>query len=407
MATYDPLSLANLARPEIRANPYPFYKQLRAQDPVHWDAQMGFWVLTRYADVMEVLHDPRIGKAIGLETALHRLPEAERQVAMPIYQTFARQMLYADPPYHTKLRSLVNKAFTPRVVEKMRPRVQQIADSLVDAVQERGSMDVIREFAYPLPLTVIMDLFGLPMEDRTQVKAWSDDFSAALGIVAQTPEVMRRANASLAKFTDYICAQFDERETSPRDDFLSALLHATEDGNYLSRDELVANVLIVLLGGHENSTNVIGNSLLALFQHPDLLQKVLRDPSLVNNAVEETLRYDNSVQIVWRFATEDLEVGGKCIKKGQLLNCMIGAANRDPAQFPDPDTFDIHRPEYRHLGFGMGIHFCVGMPLGRLDAQIGLGTLLRRLPKIHLMDTPLEWQTAPTFRGVKALPVAF
>jgi len=407
LATYDPLSLANLARPEIRANPYPFYKQLRDEDPVHWDTQLGFWILTRYADVMEVLHDPRIGKAIGLETALHRLPEAERQVATPVYQTFARQMLYADPPYHTKLRSLVNKAFTPRMVEKMRPRVQQIADSLVDAVEARGCMDVVHDYAYPLPLAVILDLFGLPQSDSAQIKAWTDDFSAALGIVAQTPQVMQRASSSLAEFNKYICAKFDELEKNPKDDFLSALLQAGEQDNHLSRDELVANVLIVILGGHENSTNTISNSLRALFQHPEQMQEVLHDPSLVNSAVEETLRYDNSVQIVWRYAIEDLEVGGKRIEKGQLLNCMVGAANRDPAQFPDPDTFDIHRPEYRHLGFGMGVHFCVGMPLGRLDAQIGLGTLLRRLPKIHLTDTQLEWQIAPTFRGVKALPVAF
>ncbi|HXV97613.1 MAG TPA: cytochrome P450, partial [Anaerolineae bacterium] len=275
------LSLSNLLRPEIRANPYLLYQQIRSVDPVHWDEPMGFWVLTRYSDIVTGLRDSRFSKAQGMTTALNRLPEAEREIAKPIYQLFSKQMLYADPPYHTQLRGLVNKAFTPRVVEKMRTHIQQIVDELLDAVEENGQMDVIRQFAYPLPMIVTMELLGLPPEDRDRFKKWSDDFMAVIGIVRREPHLIEEAGQSLAEFTDYISDLQEQRRQHPQDDLLDALFTVEEEGNKLSHEELVANSILLLAAGHETTTNLIGNSLLALLRHPDQMQKLRKDPSLI------------------------------------------------------------------------------------------------------------------------------
>jgi cytochrome P450 len=406
-ASDDQLSLSNLLQPEIRADPYPLYHKIQSEDPVHWDAPMGFWVITRYDDVMSTLHDRRFSKAAGLTTAMNRLPETELEKAKSLYRAFSKQMLFADPPYHTHLRGLVNKAFTPRVVEQMQPHIQQIAYGLLDAVQDRHRMDVIRDFAYPLPMTVIIEMLGLPTTDSAQLKQWSDEFAASFGIVRRSPAVMQQATIGLGEFTDYLWSRYDDLEANPKDDLLSALVAAVEQGNRLDNEEWVANVLIVLVGGHETTTNLIGNGLLALLHHPEQMEELRADPALIHPAIEEMLRYDTPVQIVWRVATEDVEIGGKQIRTGQLVNLIIGAANRDPAQFDAPDRFDIHRPEHRHVSFGLGIHFCLGSPLGRLDGQIALATLLQRLPNLKLESDTFEWQEAPTFRGVKSLPVAF
>ena len=401
------LSLSNLLRPEIRANPYLLYQQIRSADPVHWDEPMGFWVLTRYTDIVAALRDSRFSKAQGMAVALDRLPETERETARPIFQLFSKQMLYADPPYHTQLRGLVNKAFTPRIVEKMRAHIQQIVDELLDAVQDSGRMDVIRQFAYPLPMTVTMEMLGLPPEDRDQFKKWSDDFMAIIGVVRREPNLMETARQSMTEFTDYIGDLQEQRRQQPQDDLLSALFNVEEEGNKLSHEELVANSILLLAAGHETTTNMIGNGLLALLHYPDQMQKLRNDPSLITPAVEELLRYDNPVQIMWRLATEDLEIGGKRIGQGQMINFIVGAANRDPAQFPEPDRLDLSRLENRQAGFGFGIHFCLGASLARLEGEIAINAVLRRLPTLQLETEALEWQESPTFRGVKALPVAF
>jgi hypothetical protein len=404
---HDSLSLSNLLRPDVRANPYALYERIRSADPVHWDEPMGFWAVTRYADVIAVLHDARISKAQGLAVAYNRLPEAERAGARPVFDMFANQMLYADPPHHTQLRGLANKAFTPRVVERMRPHIQQIVDQLLDTIQERGRMDVIRDFAYPLPVTVIMELLGLPLAERAQFKQWSDEFMALVGVVRRGYSQVQPAVNSLEHLTAYMSNLFAELRLKPKDDLLSAMLNATEHGNSLTRDELIANAIVVLAGGHETTTNLIGNGLLALLRHPDQLQKLLAQPERITTAVEELLRYDNPVQIVWRMPIEDMEVGDQCIRKGQIINVIVGAANRDPAQFPNPDRLDVARPESRHLGFGLGIHFCIGAPLARLEGELALKALLQRLPKLRLETDALEWQENPTFRGLKSLPVSF
>jgi cytochrome P450 len=401
------LSLANLRNPEVRANPYPFYAQLRSQDPVHWDEELGFWVLTRYTDIVSVYHDLRFSRAQGLRRGYERLPESEQVIAEPVYGSFSKTMFYSDPPYHTRLRGLVNSAFTPTAVEQMRPYVQRTVDSLLDAVPSSGKMDIIHDFAYPLPILVIAQMLGLPAEDRVRFKQWSDDLFAILGSVPHAPELMERAARSLTELTNYVTTLSDARRQRPAVDLLTALVEAVEDGEHLTREELVANVIILLSAGHETTSNLMGNGLLALLQNPDQMQKLREQPDLIASAVEEMMRYDNPVQISYRSAATDVEMGGKLIRKGQLVNSILGAGNRDPEHYSEPDRFEITRDEGRHLGLGLGIHFCLGAPLLRLEAQVAFTTLLRRFPQMDLATDNLEWQEHPIFRGVKSLPVVF
>ena len=407
VSMYETLSLSNLHDPEVRADPYPFYTQLRSEDPVHWDESMGFWVLTRFADIASVYGDARFSRAQGLRRGFERLPEAEQRIAEPVYHSFSKSMFYSDPPYHTRLRGLVNNAFTPNAVEQMRPHVQRIVDSLLDALQTKGEMDAIHDLAHPLPILVISQMLGLPAEERVRFKQWSDDLFAILGSVPHAPELMERASQSLAELTDYLTMLSLSRRQQPQNDLLSALVGVVEKGERLTQEELVANVTILLSAGHETTSNLIGNGLLALLRNPDQMQKLRDHPKLVSSAVEEMMRYDNPVQIAYRSAAEDVEIGGKYIRKGQLVNSILAAGNRDPERFSEPDQFDISRDEGRHLGFGLGIHFCIGAPLVRLEAQIAFSTILRRFPELHLATENMEWQEHPIFRGVKSLPLAF
>jgi pimeloyl-[acyl-carrier protein] synthase len=368
---------------------------------------MGFWVLTRYADIASVYADARFSRAQGLRRGFERLPEAEQTVAEPVYQTFSKTMFYSDPPYHTRLRGLVNNAFTPHAVEQMRPHVQRMVDSLLDAVQARGEMDAIHDLAHPLPILVISQMLGLPAEERGRFKQWSDDLFAILGSVPHAPESMERASQSLAELTDYLTTLSQLRRLQPQNDLISALVGVVEEGQRLTQEELIANVTILLSAGHETTSNLIGNGLLALLCHPDQMQKLRDHPKLISSAVEEVMRYDNPVQIAYRSAAEDVEIGGTYIRKGQLVNSVLAAGNRDPERFSDPDRFDIRRDEGRHLGFGLGIHFCIGAPLVRLEAQIAFSTILRRFPELQLAIENLEWQEHLIFRGVKSLPLTF
>ena len=401
------LSLSNLQNPEVRADPYPFYAQLRSQDPIHWDEELGFWVVTRYADIASVYHDPRFSRAQGLRRGFERLPQTEQVIAEPVYRSFSKTMFYSDPPYHTHLRGLVNSAFTPNAVEQMRPYVQRTVDILLDAVQTHKKWDVIHDFAYPLPILVIAQMLGLPAEERGRFKTWSDDLFAILGSVPHAPELMERAALSLTELTSYITTLGETRRKQPQEDLLSALVEAVEGGEHLTQEELVANIIILLSAGHETTSNLIGNGLLALLQHPDQMQKLRDRPGLVASAVEEMMRYDNPVQIAYRSAAEDVEIGGKCIRKGHLVNSILAAGNRDPEHYSEPDRFDIARDEGKHLGLGLGIHFCLGAPLLRLEAQITFTSILRRFPRLQLATENLEWQEHPIFRGVKSLPVIF
>jgi cytochrome P450 len=424
----EALSLSNLMHPEVRANPYPFYAQLRSQDPVYWDEEMGFWVLTRYVDIASVYTDDRFSRAQGLMSNFGRLTEFEQRIAEPVYRSFSKTMFYADPPYHTHLRGLMNNAFTPRRVEQMRPYIQRIVDELLDTVQAKGHMDVIHDLAYPLPVMVIAELLGLPTNDRARFKGWSDDLFAILGTVRHSPQLMERAAQSLTEMTEYVTELSRARREQPRDDLLSVLLsvvdedaelecphphhaqgHLTRDHGataQLTQEELVANINILLSTGHETTTHLIGNGLLALLQHPDQMQKLRSQPALVASAIEEMMRYDNPVQITYRSAIENAEINGKQIRKGDLVNSILGSANRDTERYTDPDRFDITRNEGRHLNFGLGIHFCIGASLVRLEAEIAFNTILHRFPNLQLATESLDWQEHPVFRGLKTLLVS-
>ncbi len=433
MSNHDPFSLLNLQQKEIRSNPYPFYEQLRNQDPVHWDEELGFWVLTHYSDIDALYTDERFSRAQGLMRGFQRLSETERQIAEPVYQSFSKTVFYADPPYHTHLRGLMNHAFTPRRVERLRPYIQKIVNELLDAAQAKPETDIIHDLAYPLPVMVIAELLGLPASDRSRFKKWSDDLFAILGTVRhKSTDLLERAALSLDEMTDYVKDLSPQRRESPQDDLLTALLSVTEDerlacpqphgssslptagklireqgaSSTLTENELVANINILLSTGHETTTHLIGNGLVALLQHRQQLEKLQAQPALLSPAIEEMLRYDNPVQITYRSALEDANISGKSIRKGDLVNTIIGSANRDPRRFSNPDSFDITRNEGRHLGFGIGIHFCIGAPLVRLEAEIVFETILRRFPTIGLATETLEWQEHPIFRGLKSLPVS-
>ena len=400
------LSLSHVLRPEIAADPYPLYHHLRSEDPVRWDAPLGAWVVTRYADVVSALSDARLS-AERITLSTEWLPEAMRETLGPVFRALARQMLFLDPPDHTRLRGLLNKAFTPRVVQGMRPRIQAIVDDLLDAVQEAGRMDVIQDFAYPLPAIVIAEMLGVPPEDRDQFRIWSDDFGALIGRSDLTLDGATRALRGVAEFMDYFRDIVARRRASRRDDLMQALIAAEDRGDALTEEELLANCVLLLAAGHGTTTHLIGNGLLALLRNPDQLRKLRDDPSSIAAAVTELLRYDSPVQATGRVAADELPIGARRVGVGEGVILCLGAANRDPEQFADPDRLDIGRRENRPIAFGHGIHFCLGAPLARIEARIAFATLLRRLPGLRLETDVLEWEPSLSFRGLARLPVAF
>jgi cytochrome P450 len=386
--------------PAFVADPYPTYHRLRAEDPVH-HSPLGFWILTRYDDVAMALRDPRLAKE-----AIAAFIAARFGRAVP---ALGLSMLDRDPPDHTRLRSLVSKAFTPRVVEGLRPHIQEIVDGLLDRVQDAGEMDLIEQFAYPLPVIVICELLGVPVEDHERFKGWSLDIARGLDSILLPPdsEVPRRSIASRHALADYFRELIARRRAAPRGDMLSALIAAEEAGDRLSEEELLATCILLLIAGHETTVNLIGNGTLALLRHPDQLRKLRENPGLIGSAVEELLRYDGPVQRTARIPSEDVVIDGHTIGKGEMVMPFIGAADRDPAQFREPDRLDITRTDNRHLAFGWGIHFCLGAPLARVEGQIAINTLVQRLPKLALAaDTP-QFRQSLTLRGLSSLPVRF
>lgn len=398
----------DLFSPSFKANPYPTYAQLRSTAPIYrvvLPDGRGVWLVTRYEDVAAVLKDERFVK--DWRSAL--TPEQLTQVPpIPeVMKPLSRNMLDTDPPDHTRLRALVSKAFTPRLVERMRPRIQAIADALLDAVQDKGEMDLIDDYAFPLPITVIAELLGVSAEDRNKFREWSD---AAVSGNATQEYVEKILIPHMQAFTDYLRVMFEEKRTNPKDDLISALVQAEEAGDKLSEDELLGMVFLLLVAGHETTVNLIGNGMLALLQHPDQLQKLRNDPSLIKPAVEELLRYDGPVETsTERFAREDVAIDETVIPKGEMVMVVIAAADHDPERFPDPEALDITRTDNKHLAFGKGIHFCLGAPLARMEGQIAINTLLRRMPNLRLKDSPesLTWRPGLVLRGLKGLPVEF
>jgi len=392
--TFNPMD------PEFVADPYPTYRRLRTEDPVHQNP-LGFWVLTRYEDVMATLRDAR-----AVKEPIAAFVAARFGAAVP---AIGFSMLDRDPPDHTRLRGLVSKAFTPKMVERLRPEVQAIVDGLLDGVEGAGTMDLIEQFAYPLPVTVICQMLGVPVEDRERFKQWGLDIARGLDAIMLPPdsEVARRSVASRHALTGYFRELIAERRTTPRADVLSDLIAAEEAGDRLSEPELLATCILLLIAGHETTVNLIGNGTLALLRHPDQIRLLRERPGLIGSAVEELLRFDGPVQRTARIPSEDITIDGRTILKGELVMPFIGAADRDPAQFPEPDRLDITRTDNRHVAFGLGIHFCLGAPLARVEGQIAINTLLRRMPRLALATERPVFRQSLTLRGLESLQVRF
>lgn len=397
-----------LATPTFVADPYPTYHRLREEDPVHWSETVGAWLLTRYDDVSTTLRDSRHFSSSGRFSAvLEGLSREERTAVRPLEDHFTVGLLGSDPPDHTRLRGLINRAFTPRVVEGLRPRVQQIVDGLLDAAAPCGEMDLVRDFAYPLPATVIAELLGAPPDAQDDFKDWSDGILAFQGIGRATPELLARSQRDLLAMRAFLTDLLAERRVTPREDLLSRLVAAETEGQKLSEAELLTTCVTLLTAGHETTTNLIANGLLTLLRHPEQCQRLREEPELMATAVEEMLRFESPLQRNPRRVGADIELRGKHLRQGEFLFQVLGAANRDPEQFPDPDRFDIARQPNRHVAFGYGIHFCLGAPLARLEASIAIGTLLRRFPEIQLGTETGSWQQHGLLRALTSLPVTF
>ena len=398
------------ANPAFLANPYPVYALLRATTPVFRPPIPGYEgpgaaILTRYADVEAVLRDPRFSvdrtRAHLFQAFADRFPRQLLQGPDGF-----RTMLMMDPPDHTRLRHLVNRAFTPRrVEERLAPRVEALVDELLGAMSERGEVDVMRDFAEPLPAIVIAELLGVPAADHRQFKQWSSELLAEGPARAFEPGAQERTAALFGRLREYMRGIVAERREAPGEDLISALVEAQEERDALSEGELISTSLLLLIAGHETTTNLIGNGLLALLRNPAQLERLRSEPALLENAIEELLRYDSPVQATVRITTEDVAIGDAVIPKDAATLVLLGAANRDPAAFAEPDRLDLARENVRHLSFGLGTHFCLGAGLARLEARTAFRGLLARFPRMSLATEAPEYRPNPFLRGLRSLPV--
>ncbi|MGH9873658.1 MAG: cytochrome P450 [Pyrinomonadaceae bacterium] len=396
---------------EFLRNPYPIYDELRVNDPIYWSAENKYWIITRYTDIVSQVQNDRLSSN---RIAAHagRMPVEAKEHFRPFFTAVGSWMLMIDPPDHTRLRGLVNKAFTPGVVENMRALVQKLVDDMLANVKEQGRMDIMTDLANPLPATVIAEMLGVPGADQHQFKSWSDDIAMGLGGIdtARTKEELFAgydlAQKSFIALASYFREKVAELRAKPTSNLLSALIQAEEQGDRLTEDELFANCVLLMIAGHETTTNLIGNGVLALLRNPNQKDMLARNPETIVSAVEELLRYDSPVQKMGRIAMSDMQIDGKQIKQGDLVCLSFAAGNRDPEQFAAPAQLDIVRKPNRHLAFGHGLHYCVGAALARLEAQIAINTILASLPRLRLETEDLEWNRNLTLRGLKSLPVA-
>jgi cytochrome P450 len=397
------LSLYHLLDPEVLANPYPLFHRLRNEDPVHWDPFLHAWVVTRYQDVVTVLH----------RYSAQRTPTPEQLSEMglsslnPIARLMVKQMLFMDAPAHTRLRSLAAYAFGPQRVRVLREHISDITNRLLDKVQNQGGMDVIADLAEPLPCIVTAEMLGVPVEDYQQLKAWSQDFAEMLGNFQHNPDRVPKILKSVGEMTAYFRSAMEQQPMHPRDGLVRSLMTAEVNGDRLSEEEVIANCIVTMVGGQETTTNLIGNGVLSLLRNPPELEKLRSDPSLIPSAVEELLRYESPSQHTARLAPEDTVLGGKRILKRQAVIAVMAAGNRDPERFPDPDRLDITRCDNRHLAFGWAAHFCFGAALARIEGQIAFEMMLHRLADWTLPPEPLVWRTNLGLRGLTRLPISF
>lgn len=398
-----PISLFQLLDPAVLANPYPLYERLRTEAPVHWDPYLHAWVVTRYADVITVLH----------HFSANRTPTPEQFAAMglaelgPLAQVMVKQMLFMDAPDHTRLRGLASTAFTPARVEALRSHIKEILNNLLEPLLQAGEMDVIADLAAPLPAIVTAEMMGLPTSDANQLKDWSADFAEVLGNFQHNPDRSSRTLKCVEEMTSYFRNAVQQLRAQPREGLINALLTAEIDGDRLTEEEIIANCIVTMVGGQETTTNLIGNGVLTLLRHPDQLERLRNNLSLVPSAVEELLRYESPSQHTARICREDTELGGQLIRKGQAVIAVMGAGNRDPERFPDPDKLDLGRTDNRHLAFGWASHFCFGAPLARIEGQLVFEALVRRTTNMAITTSPIVWRDNLGLRGLTALQVTF
>src|SRR5260370_1466911 len=398
-----PLSLYHLLDPEVLADPYPLYRRLRTEAPVHWDPYLHAWVVTRYEDVVTVLH----------HFSAERTPTPEQFAAMglaelgPIAKLMTKQMLFMDAPAHTRLRGLASMAFTPARVEALRSHIREIVDTLMKPLLRAGRMDVINDLAAPLPAIVTAEMLGVPTADCDRLKAWSADFAEVLGNFQHNPDRASRTLKCVEEMTSYVLEAIERMKTEQREGLINALMTAELDGDRLTEEEIIANCIVTMVGGQETTTNLIGNGVLSLIRNPDQLQRLRDDLSLIPSAVEELLRYESPSQHTARICPEDTELGGKLIRKGQAVIAVMGAGNRDAARFPDPDRLDLGRADNRHLAFGWSIPFSFGAPRARSDGQLAFAALARCTTNLTLEPGPIVWRENLGLRGLTALRVTF
>ena len=397
------LSLYQLLDPEVLANPYPLYQRLRSETPVYWDPYLHAWVVTRYADVITVLHD----------FSADRTPTPEQFTAMglaelgPIAQVMMRQMLFMDAPAHTRLRGLASMAFTPARVEVLRSHIRDIVDDLMGPLLQAGSMDVINDLGAPLPAIVTAEMLGVPISDCDNLKAWSADFAEVLGNFQHNPDRTQRTLRCVEEMSAYFRDAIQRMKIDPREGLINSFMTAEIDGDRLTEEEIIANCIVTMVGGQETTTNLIGNGVLSLLRNPDQLQRLRDDLTLIPSAVEELLRYESPSQYTARIAPQDTEIGGKQIRKGQAVIAVMGAGNRDPERFPDPDRLDVARTDNRHLAFGWASHFCFGAALARTEGQLVIEAIVSRASNLRLAPGPLVWRDNLGLRGLTSLPVTF
>ena len=401
--TGTPLSLYHLLDPEVLADPYPLYHRLRSEDPVMWDPYLHAWIVTRYADVATVFRKfsadrtptPEYFEKLGV-------PEVAPAARMMI-----RQMLFMEGPGHVRLRRLAGASFQPAKVAELRPHIEEIANGLIDDIIARGPgrVDLLADFAETLPAMVTCELLGVPVEHHVELKDWSVTFGGMLGNFQHNPDLLTNALEAVENLSSYFGDAVAEQRRDPRPGLISELLRATSAGDRLTDEEIIANVILTMVGGLETTTNLIATGMLTLLRNPDARDRLVAEPALMPAAVEELLRFESPSQQTARLARDDVELGGKQIKKGQAVIAVMAAGNRDPERFPDPDRLDFDRPDNRHLAFGWAAHFCFGAPLTRLEAAVSFRALLDRLPGLALVDTPLVWRENLGLRGLTSLPM--
>jgi cytochrome P450 len=363
--------------PSFRLNPYVLYDRLRVDTPVHKTVLPNgteVYLVTRYAEAQAALKDPRLVKNISNARGKTFLQ------TLGFGGVRNKNMLRSDPPEHTRLRSLADEAFKPKYVRQLRGHIEEIANDLIDKVQAKRRMEFISDFAFPLPITVVSEMLGVPEKDHAKFRQWSSDLIASGALSSENPHF----STDILRFVRYVRKLIADHRKDPRPDVVTQLIEAEKNGDRLSNAELVSTIVLLLIAGHETTVNLIGNGMLALLQNPDQLEKLKKNPELIKPAIEELLRYVNPVQLVNRYASEDLEVGGQHIPKGSHLQVLLASANHDPSHAPDPERLDVTRKDAQHVAFGQGAHYCIGAPLARLEGEIAFTALLKRLPNIRL-----------------------